>query len=138
MQAISVNMLPALYDSAMQIGRPAKNPRTEFGQHLFDARTQAGLSQAQVAELLGITQTAYADWERYPVALRPDQIHTLTEILSVSVEQLYGQTKPKASGPIGKARRLFEEVSRLPRKQQQPILTTVEDMLLARRTKAAA
>jgi len=98
-----------------------------------------GLSQAQVAEKLGITQTAYADWERYPVALRPDQVERLTEILKVSVDQLYGngQEKRQGDGPLGKARRAFEEVSRLPRKRQQRIVGVVEDMLAAQRMAVA-
>jgi len=112
----------------MQIGRPSKRPRTAFGERLFAARAAAGLSQAEVAEKLGITQTAFADWERHPTALRPDQIERLTEILKISVEDLFtsnGRSKERA-GPVGRARRAFEQVSKLPRSQQQHILKVVE------------
>jgi len=128
MQAISINPFPVPYDDAMQRGRPSKQPRTPFGERLYAARTAVGLSQAQVAEKLGITQTAYADWERYPVALRPDQVEKLTAILKVSVEHLYGngQEKRQSGGPVGKARRAFEAVSRLPKRQQQKIVEVVE------------
>ena len=116
------------------MGRPSKHPRTLFGERLLAARQTAGLSQAQVAQQLGITQTSYADWERHPVALRPDQIEQLTKILKVSAEQLYGPAaKPRGGGPVGKARRLFEEVSQLPRNQQQHVLRVVEDLLAAQR-----
>lgn len=121
----------------MQTGRPSKHPRTPFGERVLAARLAAGLSQAQVAEKLGITQTSYADWERHPVALRPDQVEQLTKILNVSAEQLYGSpAKPRGGGPVGKARRLFEEVSGLPRSQQQHILRVVEDLLTAQRKPA--
>lgn len=128
MQANSVIQQSPGYDSSMQRGRPSTHPRTPFGERLFAARSTLGLSQAQVAAQLGIRQTAYADWERYPVALRPDQIDKLTEILKVSVEHLFGKvpTKERTSGPTGKARRLFEAVSKLPRAQQQHVLTVVE------------
>ncbi|MEK7752696.1 MAG: helix-turn-helix transcriptional regulator [Acidobacteriota bacterium] len=128
MQAISINRFPVPYDDGMQRGRPSKQPRTPFGERLYAARTAVGLSQAQVAEKLGITQTAYADWERYPVALRPDQIEKLTEIVKVSVEHLYGNghDRRQGGGPIGKARRAFEGVSRLPKRQQQKIVEVVE------------
>jgi transcriptional regulator with XRE-family HTH domain len=112
----------------MQIGRPSKHARTAFGERLFAARTAAGLSQAEVAQKLGITQTAYADWERHPTALRPDQIEKLTKILKISVEDLFasnGRSKERA-GPVGRARRAFERVSELPRSQQQHILKVVE------------
>jgi len=116
------------YDDGMQRGRPSKQPRTPFGERLYAARTAVGLSQAQVAEKLGITQTAYADWERYHVALRPDQVEKLTQIFKVPVEHLYGNgnEKRQGGGPIGKARRAFEAVSRLPKRQQQKIVEVVE------------
>jgi transcriptional regulator with XRE-family HTH domain len=112
----------------MQVGRPSKHPRTAFGERLFAARTAAGLSQAEVAQKLGITQTAYADWERHPVALRPDQIEKLTEILKIAVEQLFTDNgrRRERGGPVGRARRAFEQVSKLPRSQQQHILKVVE------------
>jgi transcriptional regulator with XRE-family HTH domain len=127
MQAFSVTIATLQYDDLMQIGRPSKHPRTAFGERLTAARTEAGLSQAQIAEKLGITQTSYADWERYPVALRPDQIERLTQILKVPIEQLYGvKLNSRGAGPVGKARRVFEEVSKLPRQQQQHIIRVVE------------
>ena len=139
MRAFSINILSSPYDTGMQRGRPSQRPRCPFGERIYAARAVVGLSQAQVAEKLGITQTAYADWERYPVALRPDQVERLTEILKVSVDQLYGngQEKRQGDGPLGKARRAFEEVSRLPRKRQQRIVGVVEDMLAAQRMAVA-
>jgi transcriptional regulator with XRE-family HTH domain len=101
------------------------------------AREAVGLSQAQVAEQLGISQPAYADWERRPVALRPDQVERLTQILKISSEQLYGPPATKArGGPVGKARRAFEQVSKLPRNQQKHIIRVVEDLLVAQRNGA--
>jgi hypothetical protein len=40
--------------------------------------------------------------------------------------------------PTGKARKLFEGVSKLPRSQQQRILAMVEDMLIAQEAKKAS
>lgn len=112
----------------MQRGRPSTRPRCPFGERLHAARSARGLSQAQVAARLGITQTAFAVWERDPVALRPDQVEKLTEILGVPVDQLYGDGRQRrtAGGPVGKARLVFEAVSRLPKRQQQKIVEVVE------------
>lgn len=112
----------------LYMGRPSKRSRTAFGERLFAARTAAGLSQVEVAQKLGITQTAYALWERRPVALRPDQIEKIAKILGVPVEDLFtsnSRSKERA-GPVGRARRAFEQVSKLPRSQQQHILKVVE------------
>lgn len=112
----------------MQTGRPSTEPRTEFGQRLHAAREALGLSQAQVAEQLGITQKAYAVWERYPVALRPEQIEKAAAVLKVSVEHLFGKAaaKPRGGGPVGKLHRVFEKASRLPRHQQNKVAEFVE------------
>ena len=113
----------------LYMGRPSKRPRTAFGERLFAARTAAGLSQVEVAQKLGITQTAYALWERRPMALRPDQIETIAKILKISVGELFtgnGRRSKERAGPVGRARRAFEQVSKLPRSQQQHILKVVE------------
>ena len=112
----------------MQQGRPTKRARTDFGQRVFEARQRLGYSQTEVAQQLGITESAFAAWERVPVALKPEQLRTLVDILNIPIEELISQkhgTK-RSGGPTGKARRLFEQVSKLPRSQQQHVLTVVE------------
>ena len=139
MQAKKITFILAPYDGGMNTGRPASQPRTPFGERLHAAREARGLSQAQVAEQLGMSQNAYACWERKPVALRPDQIEQLAKILNVPVDTLFNGNggMDRKGGPVGKARRAFEEVSRLPRKRQQRIVGVVEDMLAAQRMAVA-
>ena len=69
MQAFSISLSDAPYSADMKTGRPSKHPRTPFGERVLAARQAAGLTQAQVADKLGMTQHAYAYWERHPVAL---------------------------------------------------------------------
>ena len=131
MQAFTVFPPDDPYNATMPAGRPPKHERSPFGERLHAARLAAGLSQAQVAEQMGVTQPSYADWERRTVALPPEHLPKLAAILSISVEELLG------SGPVGKAKALFDRVSALPRDRQQRILTTVEDMLVAHETRKA-
>ena len=118
----------------MQTGRPPKTARCPFGQRLHQAREAKGLSQRQVAEALGMAQQTYSAWERRPVAIKPEDLVKLAEVLAVDVTKLLGYSgpKPRRGAPTGKARKVFEEVSGLPRYQQQRILGVVEDMLTAR------
>ena len=111
------------YTAAMQTGRPAKTKRSDFGAQLHAAREAKGLSQAQMADKLGLAQQSYAAWERRNVALRSDQLQQLAEILGVGVDQLLGRTpKPaRAAGPVGKLRQVFESASKLPRHQQAKV-----------------
>ena len=133
MQALSLFQNPSAYTDGMPAGRPAKFSRSLFGQRLFVARQQMGLSQIQIAEKLGITQSTYAGWERRTTALRPDYISRLAAVLNVTVDDLLGhEAGPRRNGgPVGKARRVFEQVSKLPRHQQKRILGIVEDLLAA-------
>ena len=123
MQAIFLTENPPGYPAPVQTGRPSKEPRTPFGARLHAAREAAGLTQAQIAERLGVTQTAYGVWERYPVALRPEQIEQLAGLLNVSVEYLFGRDSGRArgKGPAGKLRQVFEKASQLPRHQQNKV-----------------
>ncbi len=135
MQAVSVISQVPVYDLAVPGGRPPKSSRSPFGQRLYNARQQMGYSQTQVAELLGVTQPSYADWERSTTALRPEHLSHLATVLHVSVEYLLGHDKApqRGTGPVGKTRRVFDEVSRLPRSQQQHIVRVVEDLIAAQR-----
>lgn len=119
----------------MQTGRPAKHPRSPFGERLHAAREAAGLSQAQVAEKMGVAQNAYAAWERRPVALKPQQIEKLAELLHVSPEYFFGKVaKRERGGPAGRLRKVFEEASKLPRHQQGKVAEFVEGFLTLHRS----
>jgi len=135
MQPLSITFLNNAYHGIMDTGRPSKRPRPAFGERLHVAREAVGLSQAQVAEKLRISQAGYSSWERDPVALHPEQIVTVAQILRVSVDELLGvdQPKIKSGGPVGKLRRVFEEACRLPRHQQGKVAEFVEGFLTLHR-----
>jgi transcriptional regulator with XRE-family HTH domain len=115
----------------MKTGRPSKQQRPAFGQRLHELREAAGLSQQQLADKLGVSQRAYSHWERRPVALRPDQLQSLASALSLPVEALLanGESKKRGSGPAGKMRQLFTSASKLPRGQQEKILSILQPFI---------
>jgi len=130
MQAKCETLFGVVYDDRMQTGRPTTRQRPPFGERLHALRDAAGLSQQQVAEKLGMKHSAYAWWERHPVALRTEQLHRLAEVFGVSVEGLVGSdSKRRGTGPVGKMRRIFEEASKLPRSQQRQISAVVEALI---------
>ena len=134
MQAFSCIPKDGVYVLAMQQGRPTKDKRPALGERIAQARQQAGLTQKQLAEKLGTTQRVLTYWEREAAGLRANQLAKLSEALGVSADYFLGRdSKKRGNGPAGKARLIFEEVSKLPRSRQQRILATVEDMLTAQR-----
>lgn len=131
MQAVSVTFSNGLYDEGMPTGRPSTHQRSRLGERIARLREQAGLSQQQLAERLGINQQMVAYWERRAATLRPDQLTALAEALKTSADELLGKapSKSRGSGPSGRVRQVFEAVSRLPRRQQQKIAEVVEALV---------
>jgi len=128
-QALFVQVTPdsdaALYTVGMKNGK-----RSPVGERITQARQSAGLSQAQLADKLGVTQQMVGYLERQPVAIRPELLLQLSEALGMSLDELLGQpVKPQRGGPSGKMRRLFEAASKLPRSQQEKILAILQPFI---------
>src|SRR5271167_4363206 len=98
-QALCSKPTNSVYGLSMQTGRPSKRPRPAFGARLHARREQAGLSQAQVAEKVGVSPRAYGFWEREPIALRAEQLTTLAQVLGVTADALVGLRPAKQRGP---------------------------------------
>lgn len=113
-------------------GRPTNKKASFLGSCIAQARQRAGLSQNDLADKLGISRNVIAQWERSAVSLKAEQLLTLSETLGVTVDALLGREPVKrGTGPVGKARQVFERVSQLPRATQQRILANVEDAITA-------
>lgn len=68
----------------------------EFSERLKYLRKQAGLTQVGVAEKLGISQPAYASWERGVKKPTQDNLVKIAQTLNVSVDYLVGNSEEKA------------------------------------------
>ena len=68
----------------------------EFSERLKDLRKQAGLTQVDVAEKLGISQPAYASWERGVKKPTQENLVKIAQILNVSVDYLVCNSEEKA------------------------------------------
>jgi transcriptional regulator with XRE-family HTH domain len=92
---------------------------------LFDSLTNLAVafSQAPMADKLGVSQSVFADYEREASRLHGELILKVAEILNVTADELLGRetNQPKARRS-GKVKQFFEEVSRLPRSQQEKIV----------------
>ena len=128
MQALSYIAAVVDYDGDMPMGRPPAKPRTSLGERIAAARLTVGLTQQELARKIGTSQRVIAYWERESVSLRPEQLAALAVALGISADSLLGlsSAKQRGTGPVGKARRLFDSISRLPRHQQEKIITLLE------------
>jgi transcriptional regulator with XRE-family HTH domain len=111
----------AAYD--LRMPRQPASSRSEIGERLYQLRVTKGLTQKQLAEKVGVNQQDIAYWERQAPAPRGDIISKLCAVLDVSSDELLGirPLKSKRESPVGRARQLFDAVSKLPRRQQEKI-----------------
>ena len=68
----------------------------EFSERLKNLRKQAQLTQVDVAEKLGISQPAYASWERGIKKPTQENLVKIAQILNVSVDYLVGNSEEKS------------------------------------------
>lgn len=95
--------------------------------HLRKLRETAGLSVREVARQIGESHTNVSYWERSGQIPRSDVLTRLAKALGVTVEELLGEARPRRpASPGGRARQLFEAISKLPRRQQEKILDILE------------
>ena len=102
----------------------------EVGERVTTLRKEQGLTQAQLAELLGISQQMVALYElgrrRIPLDLLPE----FARLLGVSIEGLFGATPQVARrGPTPKLQQQLERINRLPRSQQRFVMKMIDAVL---------
>ena len=60
---------------------------------LYDARKQSKLSQQDVADILGISRNSYGQKERGDVLFNLEEMFALSELLNVSLDDLFISNK---------------------------------------------
>ncbi len=64
----------------------------EFSERLKNLRKKVGLTQVDVAGKLGISQQAYASWERGVKKPTQENLVKIAQVLNVSVDYLVGNS----------------------------------------------
>ncbi len=102
-----------------------------LGARIAELRRTHGLTQAQLAESLKLTQQMVASYEvgrrRVPVSLLP----AIAQVLAVSVEALIGEKEasPGKRGPTPKLQQQMERIQRLPKAQQRFVIQMIDTVL---------
>jgi transcriptional regulator with XRE-family HTH domain len=102
----------------------------EFGERLAKLRKEQGLTQTQLAEMLGVSQQQVASFEagrrRVTIAMLP----SVARALGVSIEELLGvKAENGKRGPTPKLQQQLERVSRLPKARQRFVIEMLETAL---------
>ena len=63
-----------------------------FSERLKESRKKARLTQVEIAEKLGISQPAYASWERGAKKPTQENLVKLAQVLNVTIDYLVGNS----------------------------------------------
>jgi transcriptional regulator with XRE-family HTH domain len=93
-------------------------------------RETAGLSVRELARQIDESPTNVSYWERSGQIPRSDVLAPMAKALGVTVHDLLGEPKPRrAVVPAGKLGQVFEQVAKLPRRQQDKIIEVVNALV---------
>jgi transcriptional regulator with XRE-family HTH domain len=131
MQAVFKIFEKEVYTARMPAGRPSKKSRPLLGGNITKARKEKGLTQLELAQLLGMTQQGVAYLEREATSLKVDQLAAIADALDTSVDFLLGRPAKvkRIGGPTGRGKRLFEAAAKLPRAQQDKVYDVLESFV---------
>lgn len=106
----------------------------QLGERIALLRRAHEVTQVQLAEALGVSQQTLQSYEvgrrRIPVSALP----TVAKVLSVSLEELFGQEQQAAAGrskrgPAPKWQQHIEAIAQLPRARQRFVSQMLETVL---------
>ena len=112
------------------MARPISKKRPKQGELLVNLRKAAGLNQIELSKIIGVSQQSVAFWEVSDKPPRSDVLPKMAKAFGVPIEKLIysGQETEipqKNNKPSGKLGNVFEEVAKLPRRQQEKVIEFV-------------
>ena len=100
-----------------------------LGQRIARLRREKGMTQAELASRLKVSQPVVSDYENDVIRLPADVVIEIAGILAASTDELLGMKRVTTSASPIKNRRLYrrmQEIEKLPRRDQDALLRTIE------------
>ena len=104
----------------------------DLPKRLAQLRKAEGLTQVQISQQLGITQSSYAHYESGFRKISLAMIPKIAQTLNISEEELLGLEPRKGKrGPLSKLEKRFEKVNALPKKEQELAIDMLDRIINA-------
>jgi len=102
-----------------------------FAERLRLLRTQRGLTQTRLAELLGMPARSYNRWERGGHMPHLEMAVKIADILQVSLDELVGRKEASSRVTIRnhELHQLVQQVDALPDEDQQALITVMDGLV---------
>jgi transcriptional regulator with XRE-family HTH domain len=127
------------YNQGVHMGNAAAQKRgiateegsAEIGERIARLRKERGTTQAEMAELLGISQPVVSDYERGTLRVHGELIVRLARILRVSADEILGlERRPPVRGPRDHAiARRLRDIDRLSKRDRDALARTIDAYL---------
>lgn len=102
----------------------------DLGTRIGELRRSQGLTQVQLAEILGVSQQTIHSFEKGIRRVPTSALPTIARTLAVSLEELLGEVrKPTKRGPVPRLQRQIERLGQLPKRDQEAVLRTIDAFL---------
>jgi len=108
----------------------------QLGRHMAECRKELGITQVQLAQMLGIAQQTMTHDEGGEVRIAASVLPIVADALNVGIEALIGREpkkgKPAAAqkrGPTPKIQQQLQQLSKLPKAKQRAIEQVLESVL---------
>ena len=131
-----MRVIHSLTRAAMAISQDERAFFVELGSRIAALRKERGITQMQLAEMLGVSQQAMNSFEkgrrRVPVSALP----VIARVLGHSVDALIDDSTPAAQlstakkrGPSPKIQQQLERVNALPKPDLRAVMRVLDSML---------
>lgn len=118
--------------------RIAKTPTSDdldltIQQNLIKYRKLKGLTQQELADLIGLSRSAVAGIESGKNKIYGETLARTAKVLDVSLDELAGLTTgaSEAEAPSLRLMRRVSEIDKLPESKKKAILKTLDDLIRA-------
>ena len=102
----------------------------QLGQKVATLRKEQRLTQAQLAEILGISQQHVASFEKGIRKIPSSMLPTLAQVFGTSADELLGVgNSMRKRGPTPKLQRQIEQIQQLPRTKQRFVMQMLDTVL---------
>jgi len=103
----------------------------KLGKRIASRRKALGMTQADLGELLSVTQQQVASYEKGERRIPVSRIPRLAECLSIDVQEIVmGKADTTAKrGPTPKIQQQLEQIRQLPRSEQQFVIKMLDNAL---------
>ena len=101
-----------------------------MGVRIAGARKGSNITQAQLAETMGVSQQTVAAWEVGRRGVPVSSVPALARALGSTVEALVGEkTGPARRGPAPKLQQQIERITQLPKPKQRFVMEMLDTVL---------